>query len=95
MAVIRTWEWEVENKDEWLVAAKEFGALIGDFGGQDFSILWPTTGPANVRVVSVHFDNWASVDRWNEWQETAQGKSVVKNLASHGNVVDRQSFEVL
>lgn len=95
MAIIRTWTWEVDQRDDWLSAAKKFGQLTGEFAGKDFTVLWPTTGTANVRIVSVRFDNWASVDLWNDWQETRDGKEAVIELSRFGSVVDRRPFEVL
>lgn len=95
MAIIRTWTWEIEAREEWLTAVHLFGQQIGEFDGEDFTVLWPTTGPANIRIVSIRFNDWASVDRWNEWQETPQGMQAVKDLSLHGIVIDRQSFEVI
>ena len=58
-------------------------------------MVWPSTGPANIRIVAITFNNWASLDVWNNWQETDGGKNAIRNLADTGKVVDRKSYEVL
>ena len=95
MSIIRTWKWEVSEKEKWGEAISKFGRTVSQFEGRDFTVVWPTTGPANVRIVAITFDNWASVDVWNEWQETEVGKKVVNELSGTGKVVDRKSYEVL
>ena len=95
MSIIRTWKWEVSEKEKWMEAIAAFGRTVSQFNGRDFTVVWPTTGPANVRIVAITFDNWASVDVWNDWQESEEGKKVIGALGGTGQVVDRKSYEVL
>ncbi len=95
MSIVRTWKWEVSDKENWMKAISKFGKSVPQFDGKDFIVVWPTTGPANIRIVAITFDNWASVDVWNDWQESDEGKRIIGELGGTGKVIDRKSYEKL
>ena len=90
MAIILRYTWEVSNEEEFKRLHRVFeDQYLEKTGVKQMYLLQELSGPGGVYFAGVSFENWAGLDKWDDFFNTEEAKNFAEQIHKTAKPLDR------